>query len=416
LLKFTYLYYIIPISHSFATKFFQISFLVTAVKEQITAKDVLKNAVTIPNLPASLPEGATTLEESNVEPPPGDYDALTQACYDSFANQTYGGTPQCFAGSPKIINLTAWAPAPSLPPPGQFPPASSCPPIICRTLPYLDMSCTAFGTDQNPTTATNPPQALGGLPFLQVQDNKTSGNAIVAWNDTSKEAIFLFQFTNDTRDWFADALAYKTDNFHKLLDQDFPAAAEITGASGDFQVHAGFYFQFESLLVEGGEAKLNLTTALNQLNGGQTPLFVAISGFSLGGALSELAAVWASYKWPRAHILVATQGAPKVGNDEFLIQYKATAGVAWRFQYNLDEVPTIPPLSGYRTTREPIWITRQGADGPFYVLLEPRPDIALGITTWYDHWCEALYIPVLRNASSVAVPNWVYAAPAASSG
>jgi len=257
--------------------------------------------------------------------------------------------------------------------------------------------------------------SLGGLPFLKVQDQQTGGDAIVAWNDTSKEAIFLFKFTEGTRDWAANALAYKTDNFRFLLDEDFPAAAEITAASGDPQVHAGFFFQFQSLLVESSETKLNLTTALNQLNGGQTPLFVAISGFSLGGALSELAAVWASYKWPRAHILVATQGAPKVGNEDFVTLYKATAGVAWRFQFNVDEVPTIPPLPGYRTTREPIWITREGT-GPFYVLLEPRPEMDFSYTTWYDHWCEALYIPVLRDASAVSVPNWVYTASAAESG
>ncbi len=383
------------------------------MKVQITAGNTLQYAVTIPNLPPPLPPGATELKKNNVDVPKEDEDVRTQACYDSFAGQPYGGTPTCFAGSPKIIDLSAWAPAPSLPPPGQLPPSSSCPPIICRSLPYLDMSCKAFGSHKNATTATAPPPSLGGLPFLRVQDQKTSGDAIVAWNETSKEAIFLFEFTNDTRDWFVDALAYRTDNFRKLLDENFPAAAEITAASGDPQVHAGFFLQFQSLLVQGGEANLNLTTALNQLNGGQTPLFVSISGFSLGGALSELAAVWSSYKWPRAHILVATQGAPKVGNDDFLTLYKSTVGVAWRFQYNLDEVPAIPPLSGYRTTREPLWITRQGADGPFYILLEQRPEIALGLTTWYDHWCEALYIPVLRNATSVSVPNWVYNAAAA---
>ena len=89
-----------------------------AVKEQIIGGTVLQDAVTIPNLPPALPEGATKLEKSNVQFPDGKYDDLVAACDASFANQTYGGTPTCFAGSPKIINLTAWAPAPSLPPPG----------------------------------------------------------------------------------------------------------------------------------------------------------------------------------------------------------------------------------------------------------------------------------------------------------
>lgn len=73
-----------------------------------------------------------------------------------------------------------------------------------------------------------------------------------------------------------------------------------------------------------------------------------LAGFSLGGALSELSAVWAAFKWPRAHILVATQGAPKVGNADYVTLFKATVGQAYRFQFNLDAVPYSPPLPGYK--------------------------------------------------------------------
>lgn len=377
----------------------------------ITAPGTLASALTIPNLPPTLPQGATEIKESNVRNPPGTYDENVKACEDSFANQTYGYTPTCLAGSPVVVDLGPWAPAQTLGP--QFlPPSSPCPPIVCRSVPYLDMSCTAFDTAGNTTVPGTPgPPALGGLPFTRVQDARSGGDAIVAWNETSKEAIFLFKFTNETRDWVADALAYRTDDFRKKLDEDFPASKDITAATGDPQVHAGFYSQFESLLVEG-DGNLNLTTALNRLNNGQEPLFIAISGFSLGGALSELAAVWSSYKWPRAHILVATQGTPKVGNEDFVTLYKSTAGVAWRFQFNLDEVPSTPPLAGYRTTRQPIWITGAGG-APWNVLLQVRPEVALGVTTWYDHWCQVFYVPILKNATAVAVPSWVYNATAA---
>ena len=375
----------------------------------ITSKGTLSTAVTIPNLPPPLPPGATEITKQNVQNPPGDYDANVSACRDSFANQTYGYTQTCVNGSPTVTNLGPWAPALNLPP-QQLPIPYPCPPIICRSLPYLDMSCTAFKSDGNASAIAAPP-SLGGLPFARVRDNRTGGSAIVAWNETSKEAIFLFQFTNDTRDWIADAVAYQTDNFKKQLVETFPASEAITTASGDPQVHAGFYAQFNSLL-EKGDNNLNLTTALNSLNKGQEPLFIAISGFSLGGGLSELAAVWASYKWPRAHILVATQGAPKVGNADFVTLYKSTAGASWRFVFNLDEVPSVPPLPGYRTTRQPLWITGAGG-APWQVLLQPRPEVSIGITTWYDHWCEVFYVPILKNATAVAVPSWVYNATAA---
>ena len=348
-----------------------------------SSKETLPAALTIPNLPPPLPQGATELKKDNVILPNGTYDENVQACENSFLGQPnpidVNPTPVCVSGSPKIKSLGVWAPAPSLPPPAMLPPTTPCPPIICRSVPYLEMSCTGFKLNST---------ALGGLPSVPLQDAKTGGDAIVAWNETRKEAIFLFKYTNETRDWVANALAYRTDDFRKRLDEEFPAIRGITNAVGDPQVHAGFYAQFSALIAGDGKdpSALNLTSALHQLNGGQSPLFISISGFSLGGALSELAAVWASIKWPRANVLMATQGAPKVGNFDFVELFKATAGVSMRFQYNLDEVPSLPPLPGYRTTRQPVWVTSAGGGGGggenYVTLLQPRPDIDLDLTTW----------------------------------
>ena len=253
-----------------------------------------------------------------------------------------------------------------------------------------------------------------GLPYVALHDNNTNADAIVAWNETSKEAMFLWKFTNETRDWVTDAVAYKTDDFVGQLKEEFPFASPVTELIKDPQVHAGFYAQFESLAVTGTGAT-NMTQALYSLNGGQHPLFVAISGFSLGGALSELSAVWASYKWPYAHVYVATQGAPKVGNEDYVTLFRSTVGMVWRYVFNLDEVPATPPLAGYRTTRNPIWITSEGG-GPYVVLMSPRPDTGTKVTTWYDHWCEVFYVPILKNATAVSIPQWVNAGGGAPSG
>ncbi len=190
------------------------------------------------------------------------------------------------------------------------------------------------------------------------------------------------RFTNETGDWWTDAVAYKTDNFIKELKEQFPGAVPTLDTFDDPQVHRGFYGQYNALVVEG-EGANNLTQALFDLNGGQDPLYISISGFSLGGALSELHAVWTALRWPEARITVATQGAPKVGNEDFVELFKALVGNVYRYQFNLDEVPAIPPLSGYRTTRNPIWITSEGG-GPYHVLLSPRPEIGTSLTTWYD--------------------------------
>lgn len=96
-----------------------------------------------------------------------------------------------------------------------------------------------------------------------------------------------------------------------------------------------------------------------------------------------------------------------VGNADYVAMYKSTVGMDYRYQFNLDQVPSLPPLPGYQQTRDPIWIVNQ-AGGPYQVLLQTRPDISLTISTWYDHWCEVFYVPILLNATSVAIPAWIY--------
>lgn len=77
--------------------------------------------------------------------------------------------------------------------------------------------------------------------------------------------------------------------------------------TGDVQVHAGFLNQFESLAISPSSDQADLLKALRSLAGGIVPRRVTCSGFSLGGALSELCGVWAAILWPGADILVANQ-------------------------------------------------------------------------------------------------------------
>jgi hypothetical protein len=154
----------------------------------------LEQALTLPNRPPSLPSDFLALNSDNIQFPEGSYDETTELCYQSFQGQIYGPTPQCFAGSPKVIDLRNLAPATDLPSPGRLPPPSDCPPILCRSRPLLDMSCTGFGQDG--VVSTEPPASLGGLPYTVMHDPDTDADAIVTWNETSKEAIFLWKWVN----------------------------------------------------------------------------------------------------------------------------------------------------------------------------------------------------------------------------
>jgi hypothetical protein len=332
------------------------------LKTRVTEGETLQKAVTIPNLPPQTPENGQALAPENIKLPNGTYEETTAACYASYNGKSvYGDTPVCNAGSPQIIDWSPWAPVSSVPAPGQLPPQSDCPPIVCRSRQYINMSCVGFGDASGSNTAygDGPSAAMLGLPYVTLEHPRSGGDAIVAWNDTSKEAIILFKYTNESRDWVADALAYKIDDFRKFLDRRFPPTEDINDQIGNIQNHAGFYRQFKTL-VDGsdkeGEEVMSLEAALASLNGGQDPNFVSISGFSLGGAVSEYGGVWAAHRWPRAHLFIATQGAPKTGNDKFAILFKASVGNVYRFIFNLDEVPAVPPLPGYVYTRQVSYI------------------------------------------------------------
>lgn len=80
------------------------------------------------------------------------------------------------------------------------------------------------------------------------------------------------------------------------------------------------------------------------------------AGHSLGGALSELTAVWASTVWPNATVLNANTGAPRVGNEDWELQYRSVVGRGYRYVNHLDEVPTLPPLDAYVQVPEGLWL------------------------------------------------------------
>ncbi|KAI3428211.1 hypothetical protein D9Q98_006591 [Chlorella vulgaris] len=318
--------------------------------------------------------------------------------------------------------LAGLAPDSTLPPEYQLPEGDECPVILCKTREALSLSCLGFGKG-----VASGEDVLVDLPHITLTDPNTSGDAVVAWNESDATLYLLFKYTEERQDWLINAQVFQSEDFTTLI-QPFTQATEgdrLSELVPNVEVHSGFLKQFQSLALNpvegGGESCMDLVPntellrAVCNLTQGAEPLRIVSSGFSLGGALSELAGVWASQMWPTADILVANQGAPIVGDENFVILAQATFGRAYKYVYRLDEVPSIPPLPDYMQTHSGIWIMNGS------VILQDRPDLDIFETNWNDHTCDTYiipetqeeiigYVPQVFNATRVSVPAWVYTA------
>ncbi|KAL4418931.1 hypothetical protein ABPG77_005225 [Micractinium sp. CCAP 211/92] len=350
-----------------------------AVNPLIT-KDVLPGAVVLPNLPPYAP-------------------AALQDPGEMTFDEVYA----------------ALGPNTSLPAEYQMP-DSECPVMFCKTRPLLKASCLGF---DNGTF-------LGDLPYRILTDDRTDADAIVLWDDESRTAHFLWKYTEETRDWFTDANGIQREGFIEDSENIQPDGVHtdksdsLTELTGEVEVHAGFFNQFKSLAINPDRPEDNILLQLSEISGGQTPLRVTCSGFSLGGALSELCGVWASIQWPAADILVANQGGPIPGNEEFKLAFQATVGRAYKYVYRMDLVPSTAPFSWYKRDPASIWINGTTA------LLQDRPEWGLGKLSWDDHTCDVWtntkadppytivgYVPRLYNITRPSIPAWVYNATSA---
>lgn len=98
-------------------------------------------------------------------------------------------------------------------------------------------------------------------------------------------------------------------------------------------VHEGFYSIYKSIYKNIREEIAHLMKNENQQ--------LVITGFSLGGALANLAAFDLSVYQP----IIYTFAAPRVGNCQFAHDYNGISSLShtWRVFNTEDNVPTIPP-------------------------------------------------------------------------
>ncbi|KAL4443454.1 hypothetical protein ABPG75_011191 [Micractinium tetrahymenae] len=265
------------------------------------------------------------------------------------------------------------------------PPPSEYPVILGKTRDAVAAACGAFnpgGTDQY----------LPGVPASRLHA-ASGADAIVAWNASSLTGIIVWLGSEDKIDWLQDAITFFSDDFQP---------GNLSGVLPGVKVHRGFLNQFSSLTTSPDSDANNITAVLLRLSGGQSPENLLITGHSLGGALSELCAVWASTVWPNATVLVANTGAPRVGDKAWEAEFTSVVGRAYRYVNHLDTVPELPPFDSFRQVPHGMWLRDD------LVLLQDRPQLPHDLLTWNDHHCDQLYVPQILNATAVTVPGFIY--------
>ncbi|KAI7840420.1 hypothetical protein COHA_005851 [Chlorella ohadii] len=194
-----------------------------------------------------------------------------------------------------------------------------------------------------------------------------------------------------TRDAAAAACAvFDQGGEHKAFPANDFRPGNLSGVIPGVKVHKGFLNQHDSFTTKPKSDQENITAVLLGLSGGTQPQRIVAAGHSLGAALSELTAVWASTIWPEASILNANTGAPRVGDDAWELEFTATVGRAYRYAFecasgrhaaatfpsalwhahaeaglpllplfsvnHLDQVPVLPPFDSFKQVPHGLWL------------------------------------------------------------
>ncbi|WP_229692325.1 lipase family protein [Paenibacillus radicis (ex Gao et al. 2016)] len=136
---------------------------------------------------------------------------------------------------------------------------------------------------------------------------------------SERSSVLAFRGSGSAVDWVADFIAQQTP---------------YTPVKNCGQVHKGFTDIYTAIRPQ--------VLALIQQLPPDKPLF--ITGHSLGGSLSTLAALDIANNTAIRTPIVYTFGAPRVGDVKFVRAYNAKMATHWRFQNEYDIVPHLPPL------------------------------------------------------------------------
>lgn len=136
--------------------------------------------------------------------------------------------------------------------------------------------------------------------------------------ESEQAVVIAFRGSRSTVDWIAD------------FDADQVQWADDSPA---IMTHRGFTMIYRS-------ARDSIWSFLDQVPADK-PLF--LTGHSLGGALATLAAFDVACTRQQEMTIVYTFGSPRVGNDEFAVQYKKAVPYSFRLANVFDAVTHLPP-------------------------------------------------------------------------
>lgn len=296
-----------------------------------------------------------------------------------------------FANQTLIAGLLNPAPAPQQPNP-------DCPLILCKVRGAIEAACGTYEVYPPGSTFVPTLVALQGSQIVSTQPYDT--HVIIDWDAATRTAIFVWRGSITEQDWLQDTKL-------KLVNGSWLLSPAIAGIFPYVQTHLGFTEQFQEVTLQAANTSVNIFDILAIKMNGVPPEKVICTGHSLGAALASLCSVWASVQYPSADILSVTIGQPYTGNQGWVDLYRLTVGREYRIIHQLDIVPAIPPVKGYRHVGLGIWELNG------QVQVRDRPAMTLDGLNWNDHSCYnysntldvATAVTILANATAeVALP------------
>jgi len=141
--------------------------------------------------------------------------------------------------------------------------------------------------------------------------------------------------------------------------------AKVAPYQGDpnILVHSGFYYAYGNLSDQ-------VRSGVSALKNKYPSAKIAITGHSLGAALSIFCALDLIELYPSQQIVINNFGEPRCGNQAFADYYRGFSNlITWRVVHNKDMIPG-QPVQGLGYYHEPteIWEKTNSAGDEYYTV------------------------------------------------
>jgi hypothetical protein len=180
------------------------------------------------------------------------------------------------------------------------------------------------------TTITSPYDAIGTVPTpyrLAATYEFGSAQFVTLFDAVAAHLVIAFRGTDDMGDAIDDLKA-------AMVDAPWPTADGV-------KLHDGVVGQYGKLRASVHEAVAGHMAGAAAVGG--AVFHVSITGHSLGGALTTIAAADVRTTFPAVPVVAVTFGSPRVGNAAFAAHYKALVDKTWRVANRCTNCLASPP-------------------------------------------------------------------------